>query len=297
MRISTNMMLTGNMNNINTTYEQFVDAQATLASGKKLNVPSDDPAGTAQALSLQNSLDQMAQFQKNVNSANAFMGTTDNALSSAQTILTQARTIAVQGATDTSDPNQRQNLAYQITSIQNQLAALGNTSYGSRYIFGGQQTTQQPFVPSGSSYAYQGGSAANGNGSLNAEIGQGEYITMNVTGDQAFSGAFKALDQLKQDLTNNNASQISNTDIANLDQALQNITQVRANLGAQVQRLTTKTQQMSSDQTNLTSLLSQIQDADVAQATVNLQSSQLAYQAALTATSKGFQQNLVNYMQ
>lgn len=296
MRISTNMMLNDTLNNVDTSYQNYVDAQQELATGKKLNQPSDDPAGTSQALSLEESLGQLTQYAQNMNTANSFMENTDTALSSVTNLIQQARDLAVQSASDTISNTQRQNLAYQINTIITQIGALGNSKFGSRYLFGGQKATTPPFTQSNGSFVYQGGTAANGNANLTVNIGQGESIVTNVTGDQVFTGILSALTQLSSDMTNNNLTAISNNDLTSLDSNLSNITQARAMLGANVQRINSSLQRNSAVQENFTNLLSQVQDVDISKAAVQLQSSQLAYQAALTATSKGFQQSLLDYI-
>ena len=296
MRISTNMMLNDTLNNVETSYQNYVDAQQSLATGKKLNQPSDDPAGTSQALSLEESLGQLTQYVQNMNTANSFMENTDTALASVTNLIQQARSLAVQSASDTVSNAQRQNLAYQINTIIQQIGALGNSKDGSRYLFGGQKATTPPFTGSNGTFVYQGGTVSNGNANLTVDIAQGESIVTNVTGDQVFTGVLSTLTQLSNDMTNNNLTAISNTDLTNLDSSLSSVTQARAMLGANVQRINSSLQRNSAVQENFTNLLSQIQDVDISQAAVRLQSSQLAYQAALTATSKGFQQSLLDYI-
>jgi len=46
--------------------------QAQMSSGKKINVPSDDPAGAATLLDLQRQLAQNTQYQRNAGDGNAW---------------------------------------------------------------------------------------------------------------------------------------------------------------------------------------------------------------------------------
>ena len=73
-----------------------------LSSGKQLNAPSDDPdARSARTCSLHISIDTTTQQSTNVKNAVSELTSTDSALSSLTSVLQSARTLAIQGASDT----------------------------------------------------------------------------------------------------------------------------------------------------------------------------------------------------
>src|SRR5438067_2166405 len=100
MRIPTNSITDNSLFNVQKATERMAKAQAAVSSGKQLNKPSDDPGGVAQSLSLRQALDNMDQYQRNIDDAKGFMNTTDSTLGTVMRQLRSARVLALQGATD-----------------------------------------------------------------------------------------------------------------------------------------------------------------------------------------------------
>ncbi len=296
IRVSTEQTTLDALAGINTAYNQVTTSQQQLETGYRINQPSDDPAGTTQALQIKTSLLQLGQFQKNINSAQSFMNTSDTALGQINTLLDQAKSIAVQGGSNTLSSDQSAALAAQIQGIMDQVAELGNTMNGTQYVFGGQMTNQPPFVSNNGSYTYNGGTSANNSDQINVDFAPGQTMQINVSGESAIQPIFGVLSQLKSDLQFGNASAISNNDISAIDSQLSQVESAQADVGAKLQTLSSTSQYSQLEQTNYQNYLSQIMDTNMAQAVVTLQSAQTAYQAALAAASNTFQQSLLNYI-
>src|SRR5579863_1799872 len=140
MRISSGTGLEETLANIEAATERLNTAQQTVSSGKALQAPSDNPAGVSQDLTLHAALDNLTQYQSNLNGAVGFVGTTDSALGNVVNELQSARALAVQGGDDSLTSEDRAGLANQVQSIAQALTQLANTTYDSRYIFSGQRT-------------------------------------------------------------------------------------------------------------------------------------------------------------
>ena len=110
-----------------------------LATGLRVNQPSDDPA--AAAANLVNSFQVASddQYVQNIDSVQQAMSTADSTLSSVITQLTQAISLGVEGANGTLSDSDRQAIAQQVGGIQNQIFSLANTSFQGVYLFGEQQ--------------------------------------------------------------------------------------------------------------------------------------------------------------
>src|SRR5881394_3232500 len=100
MRISSSTIYNNASNNIAGALERYYDTQQAVSTGKVLTKPSDSPFNIGQSLSLRNALDSIDQYKSNLNAAKGFIGSTDNALNRAGNVLRQARSLALQGATD-----------------------------------------------------------------------------------------------------------------------------------------------------------------------------------------------------
>jgi flagellar hook-associated protein 3 FlgL len=297
MRIATNTILSSNLTNLTLAQNRLLNAQELVSTGKTLNQPSDNPAGLSQDISLRTTLDNLTQYQRNLDDAKGFVGLTDTALTQLSQQLRAARDIALRGANDSVDMGTRAELADQVQQISVEVAQIANATYGSRYIFGGQRTTQAPYVPDGNgSYTYTGGSQPTSDDNLTVTIGESETMIINVSGDRIFNQPFAALSKLQADLTNGQASVISTADIDAIDAALKTVTTVHAEFGANAQRLDQAADRISMKQSNLRNVVSQIEDADLPKAIMELQTSQMSYQASLTATARTFQNSLLDFL-
>jgi flagellar hook-associated protein 3 FlgL len=175
------------LNAIWTTQQQENTAMQQLSTGRRVNSPSDDPAAAAALVGNLTESDQTDQFIKNTSNVEGMLQTADSTLSSVVSVLNQAISLGVQGATGTMSLTDQQGIAQQIVGIQQQVMQLANTSYQGVYIFGGTASTQPPYVADASQPS---GVAYNGNSGVNTvEIGTGRSIQTNIPGDQMFQGA------------------------------------------------------------------------------------------------------------
>jgi flagellar hook-associated protein 3 FlgL len=296
LRVSTGQLADSSLLGITNAYSRFADVQQKVNTGKQLNKPSDNPSGFAQSLDFTEQLSEIDKYSKTLDQARGFVATGEAALGSVNGLLQQARTLAVQGASFSPDDGSRQAIAGQIQTIINQLGSIGNATYGSQAVFAGQRTTAPPLTASGSEFTYNGGSAATGDGALTVDIGRGESLQTNVTGDQIFIPAINALAKLRDDVSSGQSSTVSQQDIAALDTQLGTISSTRATFGSVINRIDATKQRNDLTKVNFTKFVSDIQDTDLPTAVVELQTSQTAYQAALQSTVRAFQTSLLDFL-
>ncbi|HEV3088639.1 MAG TPA: flagellar hook-associated protein FlgL [Candidatus Elarobacter sp.] len=146
MRIATSTIYAQQTAAIDNQAALYADIGAQLSSGKQLNAPSDNPGQIGQDLQLHVTIDTTTQQSTNVKNAVSELTSTDSALSSLTSVLQSARTLAVQGASDTLTPAQRTALGNQIDELLQQSIAVGNTQYAGKFIFAGTSTTANPPV-------------------------------------------------------------------------------------------------------------------------------------------------------
>jgi flagellar hook-associated protein 3 FlgL len=295
-RVSSTQIVDGSLAGISAAYSRFTDAQEKINTGKQLNKPSDNPSGLAQSLDFTEQLSELGQFGKTLDQARAFIATSESALDSVNSLLRQARTYAVQGASTSTNDTARQAIAGQIQEIINQLGSLANASHGSRFVFGGQRTTTPPLVANGSGYDYSGGTTATGDADLSLDVGRGETLKINVTGDRIFTPAIAALAKLRDDVSNGQDLTVSQQDITAVDDQLNAVVGIRADLGSKINRIDATRQRNELIKVNFTKLVSDIQDTDIPKAVIELQTSQTAYQAALQSTVRAFQTSLLDFL-
>ncbi|MFK2932096.1 flagellar hook-associated protein FlgL [Dyella agri] len=195
MRLSTSWMYQQSLTTMLDQQGSLAATQNQVSSGQRINLASDDPSGAAQVVSLNHILASTAQYSSNINDANARLSTESNTLSSFNSLLDQARSMAVQGINGSLSASDRQDMATQLTQIRAQLVQLANTTDASGdALFAGTSTTSTPFtLNSDGSVSYAGNSdnqmTTIGNGLRIPNSDAGAGLFMNIP---AGNGSFVA---------------------------------------------------------------------------------------------------------
>src|SRR5689334_6583449 len=116
---------------------RLAKTQQQLASGKEINVPSDDPFAATRALQFRSELEENRQYQRNVQEATAWQNVTDTALGQMGDFVLRARDLLVQGATDTTSTEERSAIAGEIDQLIDSIKSGANVQYAGRYVFAG----------------------------------------------------------------------------------------------------------------------------------------------------------------
>jgi flagellar hook-associated protein 3 FlgL len=289
------MMSTSVLNDLENAANQLNLTQQRISSGKQIQQPSDDPFGTSMALQYSGDLAQNQQYQSNVSDAQGWQNTVDTALGNVNDIVLRARDLVVQGASDTSGPSARSDIASEIDQLIDSLKTEANTQYSGRYVFSGTQTLTQPYQVGSSNDAYAGNT-----GTITREIGQGVQVAVNVPGSTIFgdgtTGLIATLRQISTDLRANNGTALQNGDLTALDSAETTVTAQQATVGALSNRLDTATSRLQQLQQATTQQLSNVQDADMAQTMIDFSTQQALYQAALKSGAQIIQPSLMDFL-
>lgn len=295
LRVSEQSRLTNNIAYLQTASAQLSKIQQQMATGRQVNVPSDDPEGTALSLSYRNEILFETQMRRNVDSGTAFMNAGEAALTSATELIQSARTLAVSGATGTNSQSGLNGMATQVDQILQEMVQIGNSTFGDAFLFAGQKSNQPAFTTVGganiTAVNYQGDS-----GSMTRQISRQQTVDVNVDGAATFGDVFQTLASLRDAMRTGDTT-TANQSIALLDGALNRVLSARAGLGARTTRLQQTQQQSLSKDTDLQKLRSGVEDIDLASATVKLTSQQNQFQAALAAVGKTINMSLLNFLQ
>ncbi len=307
MRV-TNRMITDNVfRNSSAHLERLATLQNQLASGKRIEKPSDDPTGINQIMLLDSVLKDQQQYSRNIDQVITWLDTTDSALSDASNIVQRARDLAIQGASDTSSRESRQALAREIVQIRDQLRGVANTQLAGRYIFAGSQTITEPYP------ATPPGTAAekaklDSEDRLGVAIGPGLSIDYNQTGLDVFgkyvdlgptdNSIFAYLDQLANDLlaSDDTTYRKISDHIKNIDDRLAAINDARADVGGKRNRVELLANRYSSLEVALKDLKSSYQDADIPALISDFTLTQQVYQSSLAASAKIMQPTLMDFL-
>jgi flagellar hook-associated protein 3 FlgL len=268
-----------------------------VATGKKVTVPSDNPAAAADMV--QNTLEtaNVDQYTQNVSTMLSMVQTADSSLGSVVTSLTQAISLGTEGANGTNNTSNLQAIASQVQGILQSVVAQANTSYQGTYLFGGTETSSAPYTASSSSSS---GYTYNGNSDVNSvAVGDDMNVQLNLPGSQIFSNSnadvLGSLSSLVTALQSGDATAIGNATSA-VSAALSNVSQQRVFYGNAESQLNSQETYLQQETVSLTSQQNSLVDVDEAQAATALSQAETANNAAEAAAAKVLPQTLLNYL-
>jgi flagellar hook-associated protein 3 FlgL len=227
---------------------------------------------------------------RNLDDAAGWLGTADTALTSAVQQLQRVSSLVVQARNASTDANGRETIASEIEAIRGTLISLANSQYAGRAVFAGTSSGTVAYDADG---AYVGFSAP-----VERTIAPGQRVQVNVSADDAFGRAgndvFTTLARLANAVRNDPATLDSLS--ATLDQKTLQVQSQLGEVGARFQRVEAMQGQNQQDAVTMKKNLSNLEDADIAQVMMQLQTQQVAYQAALQATARAIQPSLADFL-
>ena len=291
MRVTQSMIYNSTNASLSADLAALQSITEKVSSTKQLNRPSDNPADVRSAVGLRDTLSQINQFLRNIDSASSKVSAQDTALASAGDLIQRANELAIEGANGTLDASQRQAIGAEVSQLTEAMAQDASAKVGDEYIFSGFRVDRAPYQVTGPGQvsAYQGD-----HGVVIARVGSGSTMQINMSGDAVFQPALNALTQLQADLSSGQPVQQST--IGQIQTALSALTQARATVGARANRLDGAKTSQQALQTSNQSLLSQLEDTDMPSAITELTKRQTTYQATLAVTAKVMQTNLLDYL-
>jgi len=170
------------LSNLSQAFPRLAEAEAQIATGRRLLRPSSDPLATRLVLSHERAIATNNQFKSNADNALAQLGLTDSSLGSIEGLVIRARGIALEMQNATSSPDARRFAAQEVSQLLKQAISIANTAFAGRFIFSGAETETAPFH-----LDTEGVVSYRGDGRLQmSNISHGAVIPINVPGSEAF---------------------------------------------------------------------------------------------------------------
>ncbi len=236
-----------------------------LSSGLGVTSIGQNPVVAAQNSQLLNQIGIEDSFTQSSSLVQGMLNVTDSALGSVVTQLNEAISLGSQGSNGTLNASQLQAVSNQLGGIRDEVLSLANTSYQGQYVFGGSQTSSPPFTlntsTSPATVTYNGDSIVN-----QLQTPNGQPIALNIPGSQIFTSStanvLGALNTIIADFANGNSA-AGAADTAALNSALNFVSQQRVTLDNSISRLTTATSAASAQSTQLTTVQTNLIQADI----------------------------------
>lgn len=272
------------MRSLNLSTERLQRYQQEVASGLRIQAPSDDPSGAQRAAALRSGLAQTAEYLKTAKTATAWLKSEDVALGNLTDALRQIRNYALQG-NNTLPQESRDVLTRQIKLAADTVMKALNGSDGTRSLFSGHKTTTTPFqgtAPGAVTYSGDDGVRV-------VEIGDGIQLDLNHSGtelanlggaaDASVPDLFTTINNLMTAVSTGDTAAVA-TNLTDLDTHMTRVNSVRAETGIKLEQTSVAQDQLSKLDITLTDLLSDIENADITESLVHLKEQENLYQAA-----------------
>jgi flagellar hook-associated protein 3 FlgL len=287
MRVTNKMMADNVTAQLFRQTEQMVKTQEHIISGKRINRPSDDPVEISSVLSYRKSISSLDQYTDNITKAKLHIDTVDDVLGMVSELLREAKEIAYD-----TNPARRSEMADQVAAIRTQVLQMANYEIDGKYLFAGDSTANQPY--DSTTWLYNGDA-----GTKDAIIGENMQINIAADGSSIFGpdggNVFNILNDLENALNLPDPTAIE-TQIGRLDSAVDTITTIRARNAGVYKRLEATENHYSYFKVNVQEMLSNTEDANIAEAIINFQVQQTTYESTLATASKIIQKSLIDFL-
>ena len=181
-RVTSQAQQANSLQNIFRITENLFKAQQEIATGKRINRPSDDPAGMRDALLLRTGVNRANQFIRNIDNNRIFIQAGDTSLQSINLNLIRAKELAVSELGGASTAETRGFAASELDEIISQVFGTANTKVKNQFIFSGTNFRVQPFSAEASGAVYLGNSE-----SFQVGVANNISIDFSIPGSQVLA--------------------------------------------------------------------------------------------------------------
>lgn len=325
MRVTNAMMSNRMLTNINRNLGLLDKYNTQGATGKKIQVPSDDPIIASRSLKFRTMLSETEQYAKNTSDATSWIDATETVFSNVNKILTDMKGLMTQGANDSYTTHDRVKMLKEYNSLISQLEQELNSDYMGRSLFAGFKTDQKPIIKD-----------ENGNNILNPEVYNGAGIQGQYIEVQVGAGITIKINSLATDVYNRNdydslrgvnnnfnktfdqiigeieaiteeddliAWERENDLRAQMEQTIKSIEDYQSkvsvqetDIGIRSKRAELVQTRLEDDKLNYTSVKSKNEDADIGEVMMNFNTANAAYIASLNIGMQITQVTLADYL-
>jgi len=252
MRINTNTAAMNTYSRLTQANGARGNSMAKLSSGLRINRAGDDAAGLSISEKMKNQISGLRQATRNAQDGISLIQTAEGGLNETHSILNRMRDLTVQAANDTNSAEDRAAIKLEIDQLTEEIGRISSdTKFNGQQLLGGTVTD------------------------LNIQIGANSGDTALTVSTIDASATALGLDLLAVDTAAN-----ANLATASIDTAIQRVSDARATLGAQQNRLDHTINNLTTTQENLSEANSRIRDVDMAEEMMEFTKNNILSQAS-----------------
>ena len=282
MRINTNVAAMNTYSRLTAANTAKSNSLAKLSSGSRINKAGDDAAGLAISEKMKSQIGGLTQAKRNAQDGISLVQTAEGALNETHSILERMRDLAVQGGNGTLTTQDKGAINKELTALHEELSRIAkDTQFNKQDLFAASKAAAKP-----AEFVFQIG--ANSGQTLTVTIGQMDGSNLLGTSKDKFV------------LNNGNNNGMAAGDmIVKIDDAIQKVSDQRANLGAVQNRLEHTINNLTATNENLSDANSRIRDVDMAEEMMTFTKSNILSQAAtsMLAQANAMPNSVLNLLQ
>ena len=290
--------------------QKQVRVQEQLATGQRIVSADDDPLLAQQAMGLQEQSRTLAQYESNAQVQKEYAGATFSLMRSLQKISDRAQEIAT-SADGLKNEEELRIYATEIGQLLKQAVQVANGRHGENYLLSGTRSSVAPFTAVTDANGVVTAVNFAGNSDVaEVEIGFGQTVSARVPGandsgsgergllSDSRTGAdfFGHLIALQEQLLSGDTDAIAATTRGQLQGDEDNFLYHIAQNGALQSTLEAAAKARSGEQLALAGEVSRRADVDIAEASIEMQRTQLNYQAALQSAATMMNLTLLDFL-
>ncbi len=277
MRVTSSEIYRNFLNDLEKLSASYSKVSQQISSGKKLTQLGDSPAGSSELVSLTELASEIDMYRSNMDTSTYVLQVADSALNEVHNIYTTIYTKGSEAASELLQPEARAAIATEVRTLRDQILSLANTQVRGRYIFGGAETLEPPFEISGDAVTYVGDDDTN-----SVAVNEGVDVQVGVVGSDTFNAIFSSIESVLTALDSNDVDGIQNA-LAQFSSAFSSLGQSRGQIGSNLGLLENISSVLDSKELNVKEQRGTIEDANMAEAAVQLNQIKTALDAALSA--------------
>lgn len=258
MRINHNISAMITQSSLSSGSKAMSSSLEKLSTGLRVNRASDDAAGLAVSERLRSQVKGLGRAKMNAQDGIALLQIAEGALNELDSVLQRQRELAVQASSDTLTSADRSYLQLEYTQLNAEIDRIaGSAQYNTMTLLDGTGFGQ------GGSVLHIGANAGTAN-------------TISVTISSVSSGSLG----VSASGVGVSSQSTASSAITTIDSAMDTVNQLRANLGAYINRLDHAINSISNQEYNTQDAESRIRDVDFASETTQFTRNQILVQSA-----------------
>ncbi|MGL5152069.1 MAG: flagellar hook-associated protein FlgL [Clostridium sp.] len=330
MRVTNRMLANNYMRDVSKNLNRMQTLNNQLTSGKEISRPSDNPFKVARSMQLHADIQTNKQYNENIKDTTNYLDTTDVALDQITNTFQRIRELMVSSGNAAYGSDEKRAINDEINEKIAEVGQILNTSFDGKYIFSGSSTSSKPVdikvdpntgnksivyidkngveLPLDSEDKYIQSQLQMIGEKLPVEVSQGVTVDYNFTAVEILQfkdekGNNVNVMDLLNEITNNlnspnqeDQEKLVKENLETIDAVMGNLMKKRSEVGAMQNRMEAAQTRNEEENFNLKDILSQTEDIDFTEKTMEHSMAMTIYMASLQISGKILPQTIMDFI-